>query len=144
MTYSFVPVLPIVRSCLPPSSTMPTLLQSLLAACGICCVGLGLLGLFLPLLPTTPFLLLAGVCFARSSRRLETWLWEQHWAKRILSGYVSGAGMSWQDKALTLVTLWLMIGATALLAMPYVVGQVLLVGIAVCVTVFLLSRKTRW
>ena len=72
------------------------------------------------------------------------WLSEQSWAKRILNGYISGVGMPWQDKALTLVTLWLMIGATVLLAMPYFAGQVLLVGIASCVTVFLLSRKTRW
>lgn len=44
------------------------------AAAGIICVGLGAVGLILPLVPTVPFLLLAAVCFARSSERLHNWL----------------------------------------------------------------------
>lgn len=69
-------------------------LRPLFVAGGLLCLGLAVLGLFLPLLPATPFLLLAAACFARSSERLHTWMlrhrhfgsllrdWEAHRAIR--------------------------------------------------------------
>ena len=79
---------------------------------GTVCIGLGLLGVFLPILPTTPFLLLAAFCYGRGSKRFYHWLVHQSWAGNYIQNYLSGNGIPAKQKAFTIALLWLTIGAT--------------------------------
>ena len=59
---------------------------------GCVCLGLGTVGVFLPILPTTPFYLVTAYCFARSSTRLETWFKGTGLYKKHLESFVEKRG----------------------------------------------------
>ncbi|MCX7683411.1 MAG: YbaN family protein [Anaerolineae bacterium] len=114
----------------------------LLIALGTLFVALGILGMFLPVLPTTPFLLLAAICYGRSSRRFYHWLMTNRWCGAYIRNYREGRGIPLVEKVLTILLLWLTIGATAWLAVSLWWLRLLLLGIAVGVTIHLVKIKT--
>lgn len=99
-------------------------------------VVLAILGVFLPLLPTTPFLLLASACFARGSTRLHTWLINNRLFGEYLRNYEQGRGIPLRAKVVALAMLWASIGYSAL-AVGSAALVALLVSIAVGVTIYL-------
>ncbi|MEW6216612.1 MAG: YbaN family protein [Candidatus Bipolaricaulota bacterium] len=84
----------------------PRARRLVLTACGLLCVGLAVLGWILPIMPATPFLLLAAWCFARSSPRLHRWLHGNRLFGRYLRDYEEGRGLPWTWKAATLALIW--------------------------------------
>ncbi|MBU0519861.1 YbaN family protein [bacterium] len=78
---------------------MQTFTRTVLLGLGFLCVALGLIGVFLPVLPTTPFILLAAYFLARSSPRSHAWLRHNRWFGKTLRDWESGEG-------LTLATKW--------------------------------------
>ena len=69
---------------------MENLKKNLLIAAGTLCVVLGVIGMFIPVLPTTPFLLLAAVCYGRSSKRFYHWLLTNRWFGEYIRNYREG------------------------------------------------------
>ena len=110
---------------------------------GSLALGLGVLGVVLPLLPTTPFLILAAFFYARSSRRVYLWLLSNRVFGRQLDDYLTGKGVSRWVKVGVLVLLWVMIGLSAALFAPFLWMRLLLVIIGVGVTVHVLRLKTK-
>jgi uncharacterized protein len=107
----------------------------LLIACGTLCVALGVIGIFLPIMPTTVFLLMAAACYARSSDRFYQRLLNQRYLGSYIRNHREGRGMKRRDKTVTLVLLWVGIGATIIFSVDALWGRLVLLGIATAVTV---------
>jgi hypothetical protein len=104
--------------------------------------GVGIIGIFLPLLPTTIFFLLAAACYSRSSPGAYRWLTTNRYFGSYLRNYQEHRGATVGTKIISLVVLWLGIGtADYLLALPVWV-EILLLGIAVGVSIHLLRLRT--
>ena len=87
----------------------------LLLATGWLSVALGVLGIFLPVLPTTPFLLLAAACFARSSPRFHHWLVHHPKLGPWIRDYLSGEGIPLKGKVYAIGLMWASIGLSCYL-----------------------------
>lgn len=81
-------------------------IKSLLSLVGILAVGLGVLGIFLPMLPTTPFLLLAAWCFARSSTRFHNWLLNHPYLGKFIKDW-NNNNLSKQQRNRIITLMWL-------------------------------------
>jgi uncharacterized membrane protein YbaN (DUF454 family) len=110
---------------------------------GTICVGLGVLGIFLPILPTTPFLLLAAFCYGRGSVRFYHWLVKRSLFNDYIQNYREGRGIPLRQKLLSISLLWLTIGTTIWLAVTAWWLKALLILVAAGVTVHLGTIKTK-
>ncbi len=99
-------------------------------------VVLAVVGVFLPLVPTTPFLLLASACFARGSTRLHNWLLNNRLFGKYLRNYEQGRGIPLRGKVIALAMLWASIGYSAL-STGSTPLTALLITIAIGVTIYL-------
>ena len=85
---------------------MRPVLRILLILGGILCIAAGIIGIFLPLLPTTPFLLLAGLMLANASPAIHRWLRSNRLTGPYLEAYRGGGGMSRRRKIFPIGLLW--------------------------------------
>jgi hypothetical protein len=123
-------------------SSLVTIMKRLLIIAGFLCVGLGFLGIFLPLLPTTPLLLLAAFCFANSSERFHRWLLHNRLLGPYIRDYLEKGGVSLRVKITAISLIWISIGYCTAFLLENSYLRVLLLVIAAGVSMYLLRLPT--
>jgi len=123
-----------------PTSRLP---KWLLTTVGVLAVGFATIGIVVPILPTTPFLLLAAACFLRSSDRLYHWLMTHPIFGKFIRDYREHRAIPLRVKIPVLLLLWLTIGISIVWVAEALWLRLLLGAIAVGVTIHLVSLRNR-
>ena len=105
-------------------------------------LGIGCIGLILPILPTTPFLILAAACYVRGSDRIYQWMMRNRLFGEFIKNYLEGKGIKSKQKVVTLAFLWIMILLTTVYMMEHLLLRILLFIIAFTVSIHILKLPT--
>ncbi|AND78585.1 YbaN family protein [Streptococcus pantholopis] len=110
--------------------------KMLLIAAGYLSLILGVIGVVLPVLPTTPFLLLSGYCFARSSKKFELWLKQTKLYQFYVADYAESKSIAKERKKKIIVQIYLLMGLSVWLA-PIIWVKIALLALTVFITYYL-------
>ena len=99
---------------------------------GFICLGLGCIGIALPILPTVPFFLETIFCFANSSQRLHDWFLHTKMYKKHLEAFVKKKGMTIKAKITVLISVSLLMGLGFVMMSHVLVGRIILIVIWIC------------
>ncbi|MGQ7957206.1 YbaN family protein [Pseudomonas sp. SP16.1] len=116
-------------------------IRYLLLALGWLSVVLGVIGIFVPVLPTTPFLLLAAACFVRSSKRFYIWLVTHPRLGPWIRDYLDGQGIPLKGKVYALSLMWASIALSCYLV-PLPWARAFMLTSAALVSLYILKQKT--
>lgn len=119
-----------------------SIVRSLLIGIGTLSIALGVIGIFLPVMPTTPFLLLGGACYMRSSEKLYNRLLENKYLGHYLRDYYEKRGIPLHAKVVSIVFMWITMSISMFFFAKILWLRVILLAIAIGVTIFLVSQKT--
>ena len=112
-----------------------------LVALGTISLGAGIAGLFVPILPTTPLLLVAAGCYVRSSERLFNWLIHHPRLGPPVRRYVAQKAIPLKVKVISLIVAWIALG-TAFFLIDSIWVKGVLVALAIVKTAFMIRVKT--
>ncbi len=113
----------------------------LYTAAGLLALAAGLIGIFIPVWPTTPFLLLASFCFLRGSEKLHDWLINHKVFGAYIRDYTEHRAVRKKAKIGTLVFLWASLILSIILVKPLYV-DLILVAVGIAVSIHILTLKT--
>jgi uncharacterized membrane protein YbaN (DUF454 family) len=118
-------------------------LRIVLLVCGFLFTLLAFLGALLPLLPTTPFLIVAAACFFRSSARFYNWIMFNRLFGHYLQDYQSGRGVAMHVKIMTLSFMWISTLVSIFVFVPWLWLKIVLPVISTAVTIHVLMIHTK-
>lgn len=124
----------------PPVEHRNPFIRYSLIAIGWLSFVLGMIGLLLPVVPTSPLLLLSAACFLRSSPRFYYWLTRHPWFGRYIRFYIEGEGIPRRIKVVILLVLWITILTSALLIVSVQWVSVTMIVIAMGVSVYIIRH----
>ena len=101
---------------------------------GTICLILGIIGIAIPIFPTTPFLLLAAACYFRSSQKAYSWLLRNKLFGNLIKNYREGKGLPIRVRVITIALLWTTI-VISIIFVDIIFVQILLVVIAILVSI---------
>lgn len=110
---------------------------------GFLLVAIGIIGIFLPLLPTTIFLILASACFVKSSPKANEWLKNHKILGAYLKNYQDKEGLTLKVKIFTILFLWISIGLSGYFLTQEFYVRLILLAIAIGVSIHLILLKTK-
>ena len=122
--------------------TTSKILKVVLIIFGWINVALGIIGVLLPVMPTTVFLLIAAACFARSSERFYVWLMSNKYLGKFVLDYREKRGMTLRSKVLAVTMLCAVISYSALFVAGVLWLKITLAAIAFGVSAYIISLKT--
>lgn len=109
---------------------------------GFLFVVLGVIGFFLPVMPSIPFFILASVCFSKSSKKFHDLLMNNKWVGPRIKEYHQNNGITLHEKFFLLGLQWCGIVFASIFFVHNLLGRILMLGIAVGATWYVLSLKT--
>lgn len=122
---------------------VPTIYRYAYLVGGILLVAIGVIGIFLPVLPTTIFLILASACFVKSSPKANEWLRNHKILGVYLKNYQDKTGLTIKSKVINIIFLWITISVSAFLLTESLPIKILLFAIATGVSIHLIMIKTK-
>ncbi|HEY9113267.1 MAG TPA: YbaN family protein [Bacteroidales bacterium] len=125
-----------------PSQNKNPITRILLLIAGVLSTLIGFAGIFIPLLPTTPFLLLASWCFVRSSDKLDRILKENRFLGPYLKNYREKKGITKRNKIYSLVFLWVSLSVSFYFSPDWWWLWVILLAVGVGVSYHVISFTT--
>jgi uncharacterized protein len=104
---------------------------------------LGIVGIIIPLIPTTPFLLLAAFFYAKSSDKLYHWLLNTKWLGEYIKSFQSGEGIPRRAKYIAIIVLWLTTGYSIFFLIPIIWVKLIMSVVVINISIYIWSIKSK-